>query len=164
MVFPRTVHVIPVKSADDMRASVIAEIPANDAVIMAAAVADFRPKKASYEKLKKSDMETVFELERNPDILAELGQRKSHYALVGFAAETADLEQEGLRKLNEKNADIIVANKIGSDGAGFGDSMSRAVILETEGKTADFDEIAKSELASILLDKLKKYLKDKKRG
>ncbi len=164
IVFPRTVHVIPVKSASDMRASVIAEIPANNAVIMAAAVADFRPKKASYEKIKKSDMETVLELERNPDILAELGQRKSHYALVGFAAETGDLEKEGMRKLTEKNADIIVANRIGGDGVGFGDSMSRAVILETEGKTGDFDEIPKSELANILLDKLKKYLKDKKRG
>jgi phosphopantothenoylcysteine decarboxylase/phosphopantothenate--cysteine ligase len=164
VVFPKTVDVIPVKSADDMRASVIAEIPANDAVIMAAAVADFRPKKASYEKLKKSKMETVLELERNPDILAELGQRKSHYALVGFAAETGDLEGEGRRKLAEKNADIIVANTISGDGSGFGDTMSRAVILEAEGKTADFDEIPKTELAEIILDKVKKYLRDKKRN
>jgi phosphopantothenoylcysteine decarboxylase/phosphopantothenate--cysteine ligase len=160
-VFPDSVDIIPVKSADDMRAAVLAEIPANDVIIMAAAVADFRPKKQSYEKIKKSSMETTLELERNPDILAELGQRKSRYILVGFAAETGDIEVEGRRKLEEKDADIIIANKIGGDGSGFGDSMSEAAVLERDKDTVFYDEIAKDRLAQIILDRVKDLLKDR---
>ncbi|MCP4228743.1 MAG: bifunctional phosphopantothenoylcysteine decarboxylase/phosphopantothenate--cysteine ligase CoaBC [bacterium] len=161
VVFPSSVDVIPVKSADDMRAAVLAEIPANDVIIMAAAVADFRPRKQSYEKIKKASMETTLELERNPDILAELGQRKSRYMLIGFAAETGDIEDEGRRKLEEKNADIIVANKISGDGFGFGDTMSEAVILDRDGEAVYYNDIAKAELAEVILDRVKDHVQSR---
>jgi len=151
---PPGVRTVPVETAAEMLAAVLAEYDDCDAVVKAAAVADYRPVAPAEHKIKKHDEEMTLTLTKNPDILAELGRRKRHQVLVGFAAETRDLAANAGAKLAKKNLDMIVANDVTVPGAGFGADTNVARLLYRDGRTEELDLMAKSELAGVILDRI----------
>jgi phosphopantothenoylcysteine decarboxylase/phosphopantothenate--cysteine ligase len=155
---PAGVEVISVETSDQMAREVLDRFRGVDAVVMAAAVADFRPVRRHQRKLKKEDGTPDLQLERTTDILATLGKQKEHQVLVGFAAETDDLESEGRRKLAEKNLDLIVVNEVGKPGTGFGADTNRAAILGGGGADVALRQWTKRELASAVCDRLASLL------
>ena len=156
---PPQVKVVRVESAEEMAREVLNRYPAVDAVVMAAAVADWRPTRAADSKLKKEAGPPRLSLERSTDILSSLGKRKEHQVLVGFAAETGGPESEARRKLVEKNLDLIVANEVGAPGTGFGVDTNRAAILSAGGDDVPLREWSKAELATALCDRLARLLR-----
>ena len=123
-----------------------------DIVIGAAAVADYRPLDYSDRKLKKTDDDLVIKLTRNPDILEGLGKRKNHQVLVGFAAETNDLVQNARKKMLKKNLDLLVANDLTVEGAGFAVDTNIVTLLFKDGMEENLPCLSKSEVAGIILD------------
>ena len=159
---PVGVRRVDVRSARDMHAAVLAEYDAVDAVVKAAAVADYRPAEIAAHKIKKSDGELTLTLTRNPDILYELGQKKRHQILVGFAAETQNVAEYARGKLAKKNLDFIVANNVAEKDAGFGVPTNHVQIFYADGRAEDHPLMAKSELAGVILDRLEETFQ--KRG
>lgn len=151
---PPAVKVTKVETAAEMRAAVLAEFADTDVVIKAAAVADYRPRTAAAQKIKKNDAEATLELTRNTDILAELGAHKQGQLLVGFAAETEELFKHATAKLTKKNLDMIVANDVTQAGAGFGSDTNIVKLLYRDGRVVELPQMAKNELAGIILDKI----------
>ena len=156
---PRGADLVAVTTADEMRDAVLARAPDADVIIKAAAVADFKPARASDRKLKKAHGPPVVELVPTPDILADLGRspesRKGGSLLVGFAAETEPdphrLGELASEKRRAKDADVIVANDVASADSGFGARTNRAVIAGPDG-IVDLGLVTKSGLAAALLD------------
>jgi phosphopantothenoylcysteine decarboxylase/phosphopantothenate--cysteine ligase len=155
---PRGIHVDRVETAEQMRAMVASRAGDADAVIMAAAVADFRPQKPTESKLKKEEGVPEIHLEPTPDILRELGTRKGDRVLVGFAAETDDLEAAGRKKLEGKNLDLVVVNRVGASGTGFGTDTDEAMILARDGQNEPLRTWTKRDLAAAVLDRVGKLL------
>ena len=153
-VVPPGVEVVPVQTTEEMRDAVLARFDDADAVVMAAAVADFRPKAVAEEKLKKDAGVPELHLEPTPDILAELGERRTNQVLVGFAAETEDLERAGRRKLESKRLDLVVVNIVGRDGTGFGSDSNEAMILAAEGDDVPLRRWTKRELAAAVVERV----------
>ncbi|HBI03933.1 MAG TPA: bifunctional phosphopantothenoylcysteine decarboxylase/phosphopantothenate--cysteine ligase CoaBC [Paenibacillaceae bacterium] len=149
---PKGVQVVPVVSAEDMYQAVIERYDGMDLVIKAAAVADYRPKVIYDQKMKKKLGDLSIEMERTRDILLELGKRKEKQFLVGFAAETENLEENALGKLERKNADMIVANNVASPGAGFGTDTNIVTIMRRDGKSVSLPQLDKREVANQILD------------
>ncbi len=152
---PDGVKVTQVETALQMRDAVLPLAEQADVVVMAAAVADFRPVSYSAQKLKKDSgaLDSV-ELVPNPDILGELGGRPHRALLVGFAAET-DLEEErGLEKLRRKGLDLIVVNRVDFTDAGFGVDTNRAVLLGRDGQRREVSLTTKAELAAVIFDEV----------
>jgi len=150
------INLIKITSADEMRNSVLVEIEKNEIFISAAAVADYRVKEIAASKIKKSSAEITLELVKNPDILAEIGQLSKHPFLIGFAAETENLELNARQKLQTKNCDLVIANLVGFE-HGF-DSDFNEVLLLSNGKPAikiagEKKQIAK-EIATYLFKSL----------
>ncbi len=157
---PSGVRCIRLETAREMREAVMEEFPRTDAVIMAAAVADYHVKQVSEHKIKKSEDDWSIALERNPDILRELGTlKKDGQVLVGFAAETQNLREYAERKLEQKNLDFIVANDVTKAGAGFRTETNIAVIISRSGEAEELPLMQKSELARRILDKVEAALK-----
>jgi phosphopantothenoylcysteine decarboxylase/phosphopantothenate--cysteine ligase len=156
---PAGVETIQVVSAQDMFEAVMAKAGQADLIIKAAAVADFRPMLRSTQKTKKgsADVLTV-ELQRNPDILAELGRQKGKRILVGFAAETQDLLKHAREKLVSKNLDMIVANDVTQEGAGFDSDTNVVRLLTVDGNIEELPQMPKDVLAGILLDRISALL------
>ncbi len=150
---PSGVRVIAVDSAESMKEAVEKEYDAVDAVIMAAAVSDFRVANRCDQKIKKKDQITL-ELVKNPDILKGLGEKKQHQKLVGFAAETQDVVAYAKEKLEKKNLDLIVANDVSASDAGFDVDTNRVVILSKNGEMDEISLRSKREVAHIILEKL----------
>jgi phosphopantothenoylcysteine decarboxylase/phosphopantothenate--cysteine ligase len=157
---PPGVEVVPVATAEEMRDSVLARFDEADAVVMAAAVADFRPKAIAEEKLKKDAGVPELLLEPTPDILAELGERRTNQVLVGFAAETEDLEQAGRRKLESKHLDLVAVNLVGRSGTGFGADTNEAMLLAADGEDVPLRRWTKRELARAVMDRVVVLLQD----
>lgn len=157
---PPGVETIRVQTAEEMRQTVLERFADADIVIKAAAVADYRPRSVSNHKLKKEGNETVIqlELERTPDILAELGHRKTHQFLVGFAAETDNLIEYAKRKLSEKNLDMIVANDVSQEGAGFDVETNIVTLIYKTGEIESLPLMPKTELAGLILDRIARLL------
>jgi phosphopantothenoylcysteine decarboxylase / phosphopantothenate---cysteine ligase len=155
---PEGPRMVRVATAEEMRMSVLKAAKDADAVIMAAAVADFRPGEAAPGKLKKEKGPPRVELVPTPDILAELGQMKGDRVLVGFAAETEDVETAGRTKLVTKGLDLLVANEVGREGTGFAAESNHAAILSRTGDDEPLREWTKAELAAALCDRLTKLL------
>lgn len=155
---PPGIEVVHVETAAEMRAAVLARFDEADAVVKAAAVADFRPGDPVPGKIKKETGPPELRLEPTDDILAELGRRKGHRVLVGFAAETGDLEAEGRRKLGSKHLDLVVVNEVGRPGTGFEGDTNRALILSAQGEAEPLREWTKPELAAAICDRLEKLL------
>jgi phosphopantothenoylcysteine decarboxylase / phosphopantothenate---cysteine ligase len=155
---PDGVRVVRVETAEEMRDAVMAEVPTVDAVVMAAAVADFRPADRAAQKIKKEWGVPEIDLEPTPDVLRELGALEDTPVLVGFGAETNDLEAAGRRKLTEKHLDLIVVNEVGREGTGFGSETNDAMILSATGDDVPLRTWTKRELAAAILDRLSKLL------
>jgi phosphopantothenoylcysteine decarboxylase/phosphopantothenate--cysteine ligase len=149
---PFGVDLVHVESACEMQAAVMERVGECTAVIKAAAVADYRPAQRSGEKIKKHAEELSLPLVKTPDILAGLGRREKRPLLVGFAAETASLDEFAARKLKEKNADMIVANDVSQHDAGFNVDTNRARLLFRDGRVVDCPLMSKDALASVILD------------
>lgn len=156
---PVGVRLVRVETAREMREAVLKEFADSDIVIKAAAVADYRPKVVAANKIKKQEGEFTLVLERNPDILYELGQKKTHQLLVGFAAETTNVEDYARKKLAKKNLDFIVANDVSEEGAGFGVETNHVKIFARDGRDWDYPLLPKMELGGIILDHVEKLLK-----
>ena len=151
---PPVAEVVRVETAEQLRGAVLARFDGADAVVMAAAVADFRPKVVADGKLKKELGPPELVLEPTPDVLRELGERKASQVLVGFAAETDDVIAAGRRKLEAKRLDLVVANIVGRDGTGFGSDSNEAAILDAAGDDATIRTWTKTELATAICDRL----------
>jgi phosphopantothenoylcysteine decarboxylase/phosphopantothenate--cysteine ligase len=149
---PAGTRLIAVTTALEMRAAVLQEFAACTTVIMAAAVADYRPVQAAANKIKKTAGPLELCLEPNPDILKELGAIKNGKFLVGFAAETEDLTANARKKLNAKNLDMIVANDVAHEGSGFDGDTNIAAILDRRGAARMLPLMTKDELAEHILD------------
>ena len=152
-------HFVKVESAIEMRSEVLKHFENVDAVIMSAAVADYRLKNPAAQKIKKSDDTLTLELVKNPDILRELGGLKKFQVLVGFAAETQNLLDYARKKLVEKNLDFIVANDVTATGAGFGISTNIASIIWRKGDVENFPMMNKSDLAAKIIERVANLLR-----
>ncbi|MFT8361708.1 MAG: bifunctional phosphopantothenoylcysteine decarboxylase/phosphopantothenate--cysteine ligase CoaBC [Sporolactobacillus sp.] len=144
---PKNVHIVHVTTALEMHDAVLSEYSAADAVIQAAAVADYRPEQRYTQKLKKTEGSLTVKLVRNPDILRQLGETKRGQILIGFAAETADLEANAKRKLKEKNLDLLVAN-LASDG--FAADTNKVTFYFSDGQVQAHERMAKREVAKTI--------------
>jgi phosphopantothenoylcysteine decarboxylase / phosphopantothenate---cysteine ligase len=148
---PLGVKLYHVRTAAEMHDAVLREYEKVDVVIKAAAVSDYRPKQFIPYKVKKTEGVQLVELVRNPDILAELGQRKGKRVLVGFAAETEDLLANAQRKVGAKHLDMIIANNVSQEGIGFRSDENKVVILYDDGRIEDLPQMPKQKLAHEIL-------------
>lgn len=148
---------ICVTSAVEMHDRIAALAPGMDAIVMAAAVSDYRPAQSAPQKLKKSSDRQMLLLEPNPDILAELGKNKTDsQVLVGFAAETENLLENAKEKLVRKNLDLIVANDLTKQGSGFGTDTNEVKILDRNGTVTDLPPLTKEEVAAQVWDRVER--------
>jgi len=156
---------IEVETACEMRDAVMEHNKDCSIIIKAAAVADFKCKNETCQKIKKKSDDSVvmLELEKNPDIIGELGRIKEQRILVGFAAETQNLFDHAAEKLKKKNLDIIIANDVSRSDIGFGSDNNEVTIIEATGRAKHVPLLSKDEIAHIILDTAKKALKKKKR-
>lgn len=148
---PKNLKFVKVETAEQMREEVLAEFDSVDAVIMSAAVSDYRVKNIAPQKIKKNSETLTLELVKNPDILKELGQRKNNQLLVGFAAETQNVINYAKNKIVEKNLDLIVANDVSREGAGFAVDTNIISIINRAGQIENFPKLSKSELAEKII-------------
>jgi phosphopantothenoylcysteine decarboxylase/phosphopantothenate--cysteine ligase len=148
---PAGVEVVRVESAEDMLRAVMERFDAADVVVKAAAVADYRPAVRRTSKMKKKEDRLTLELEKTPDILAEAGRRKTKQLLIGFAAETDDLEANAMDKLRRKNCDLIVANDVTAPGAGFDVDTNAVSVFDAAGRTAEWKVMPKREIGLRLM-------------
>ncbi|MEX1047074.1 MAG: bifunctional phosphopantothenoylcysteine decarboxylase/phosphopantothenate--cysteine ligase CoaBC [Actinomycetota bacterium] len=155
---PPEMETISVTSSQEMSDAMIGRFDSSDAVVMAAAVADFRPDRPADSKLKKENGVPEIRLVPTPDILRELSARRRGQVLVGFAAETEELERAGREKLESKGLDAIVVNEVGREGTGFGSETNHALILTRAGEDAGLRMWSKQELAVAVCDRLAKLL------
>jgi phosphopantothenoylcysteine decarboxylase/phosphopantothenate--cysteine ligase len=155
---PPGVQCIRVQTALEMRQAVLEHFAEADAVIKTAAVADFRPQITADEKIKKEAAELNIPLERNPDILAELGRLKRRQVLVGFAAETQDLLRNAQQKVRNKHLDFIVANDISDASIGFASDENRVHILDAAGGIEELPTMTKTAMAEHILDRVQAVL------
>jgi phosphopantothenoylcysteine decarboxylase / phosphopantothenate---cysteine ligase len=151
---PGGVEVVRVQTAEEMADAVLERFPDTRAVVMAAAVADYRPADPASGKIKKSSGPPELVLEPTTDILATLGAKRDRQVLVGFAAETGDLESEGRRKLVDKGLDLIVVNAVGRPGTGFGSDTNEAGIVAASGADVAVRTWTKRELAAAIVDRV----------
>jgi phosphopantothenoylcysteine decarboxylase/phosphopantothenate--cysteine ligase len=151
---PASVRVVHVKTAVEMRAAVFENLAESTIVVKAAAVADFHVANVPKQKVKKTATRMSLELDPTPDILAELGQKKGDRLLIGFAAETERLIEEGRRKLVSKNCDMVVANLVGVDGTGFESDSNEVTLVLRTGETIPLPRGPKREIADRILDQV----------
>ena len=149
---PPGVTYVPVQSAQEMFLAVQQYYGQADAVIKAAAVADYRPKQVFDRKLKKTEGDLTLELERNVDILAWLGAHKTEQILVGFAAETDNVEQNALGKLQRKHLDFIAANDVTEANSGFGKDTNKIALYGADHSVIDLPVLRKEDAADRILD------------
>lgn len=149
---PSGVKRLNVTSAEEMREVVMDVLPTMDIIIKAAAVADYRPKKVSDQKIKKTTEELSIPLQKTTDIAAEIGARKKeHQFFVGFAAETDNLIEAAKEKRRRKNMDLIVANNVSQSGAGFHSNTNIVSIFDKSGEVVSWPKMAKTEIAERII-------------
>lgn len=157
---PAGLKLIKVESAEEMYQAAISEFDHADVVIKTAAVSDYRPKVTSAQKMKKQPGDELLELERTKDILFELGQKKKKQILIGFAAETEQVDEYAQGKLKRKNADLIVANNVTAEGAGFGTDTNIVTFFKKDGSSEKLPLMAKKDVAVKILEEAAILLKD----
>ena len=157
---PEGIVVWRVRTAVEMQQEVLQVAPMTDALIMAAAVADYRPASVAEQKIKKQEMPSDFTLDlvRNPDILGEL---EADFVKVGFAAETENMVENATSKLKGKGLDLIVANDITDPGSTFGADTSKVVVIDRDGSTEELPLLPKSEVAHRILDRVVNELRSR---
>jgi phosphopantothenoylcysteine decarboxylase/phosphopantothenate--cysteine ligase len=153
---PRGVEFIRVKTALEMRDAVMARLGEATVVIKAAAVSDYRPEVCQATKIKKKEGPLTVRLERNPDIISEIGRAKGSRIVVGFSMESDHLIENARTKLMEKGMDFIVANDLTEPGAGFRADTNIIRIMDREGAVETFPLMDKREVAGVILDRVKK--------
>ncbi|MEH7147626.1 bifunctional phosphopantothenoylcysteine decarboxylase/phosphopantothenate--cysteine ligase CoaBC [Priestia megaterium] len=156
--YPKGVQVVQIESAQQMLEAVMQRYHEADVVIKSAAVADYRPKHVFDQKMKKQPGEAVLELERTTDILRTLGERKEHQLLVGFAAETEQVDEYAQKKLASKNLDMIVANNVTTEGAGFGTDTNIVTLYKRSGESKELPILSKHDVAIEVLKEVKEML------
>ena len=156
--YPKGVQVVQIESAQQMLEAVMQRYHEADVVIKSAAVADYRPKHVFDQKMKKQPGEAVLELERTTDILRTLGERKEHQLLVGFAAETEQVDEYAQKKLASKNLDMIVANNVTTEGAGFGTDTNIVTLYKRSGESKELPILSKHDVATEVLKEVKEML------
>jgi phosphopantothenoylcysteine decarboxylase / phosphopantothenate---cysteine ligase len=149
---PPGVRTVAVEDARQMARAVEDAFTHATVVVMAAAVADYRPRRALAKKMKKSAASLTLALEPTTDILAGLARRKGRRVLIGFAAETHDVAREAQRKLGAKRCDLMVANDVTAPGAGFGGDTNRVHLLDADGLDETLPVLPKEEVAERILD------------
>jgi phosphopantothenoylcysteine decarboxylase/phosphopantothenate--cysteine ligase len=159
---PENITCIHVESAEEMYKEVMKYAEEADIIMKSAAVADYRPKQVLDSKMKKNADRLVIEMEKTKDILYELGHRKQHQFLVGFAAETDHVEEYAKGKLKQKNADMIVANNVSLEGAGFDGDTNIVTIYHKDGTVKELPLLSKSETAKHILEEVVSRLEDRK--
>lgn len=158
---PEFVNVVDVVSAEDMYSAVMENADNFDIIIKAAAVADYTPKTTADEKIKKTDGDSVIELKRTKDILKSLGEnKKTNQFICGFSMETENLIENSSKKLKSKNADMICANSIKVEGAGFGGNTNVITIITKDG-AEELPKMSKFECANAILDRIIKGAENK---
>jgi phosphopantothenoylcysteine decarboxylase/phosphopantothenate--cysteine ligase len=157
----RDIEVFSVKTAEEMRKTVLTHLEGCSVVIKAAAVSDYRPKVKGERKLKKDDPYLSLELERTEDILKEIGKKKGNRVLIGFAAETDNLVANAKQKLMEKNLDFIVVNDVTKPGAGFGLDTNQVKILFPSGEEKNLPLMSKEDVSVVVLNEVVNLLKKK---
>ena len=151
---PAGVTRVNVRSASEMLHSVEENFSAATIAIFAAAVADYRPAEAASQKIKKTAGDITLRLEPNPDILAIIARKKGHRLIVGFAAETDKVADNARKKLTEKNADLIVANDVTAEGAGFDVDTNIVTLFARDGRDLALPKLTKREVAQRILDEV----------
>ena len=146
------VNIINIKTNSEMKDAVIEHYNSADIVIKSAAVADYKPKVYSTEKIKKGDGDLELTLTRDNDILKMLGENKTHQILIGFAAESNNVIENAKKKLKNKNLDFIVANDITAKDTGFASEDNKVTILSKDGKVINLDKMSKKQVASNIFD------------
>jgi phosphopantothenoylcysteine decarboxylase/phosphopantothenate--cysteine ligase len=154
LVPPRGVRFYPVRTAREMQQTVLEHYPQTTIVVSAAAVADYRPAQVAPQKLKKKEGNFTIELTRNPDIMAELGKQKGSRLHVGFATETEDVLHNAARKLHSKNLDLIVANDVTQDGAGFAHDTNIVTLIDRSERQETLPLLSKDDVAHVIYDRL----------
>lgn len=156
---PADVEFVSVTTAEEMYHRVHEVFPSADIVVKSAAVADYRPKEIFEDKLKKKDENLVIEFERTKDILMSLGERKTHQYLIGFAAETTNVETYAKSKLVKKRADMIVANNVKEMGSGFGTDTNKVSIVTSGGDVRELPLLSKVEVAKEIYKEAIRHIK-----
>ncbi len=161
---PQGVEFVPVVSTEEMLKAVLHYYEEADIVVKAAAVCDYKPVKTADHKIKKEEMASLtLELEKNTDILAQLGQRKKHQFLIGFAAETDNLVANAAAKIKKKNLDMIVANDVTKEGAGFGTETNLVQFLYPQKESEQLQLMSKRQVGQKILDRALAALVKKKK-
>lgn len=155
---PQGVDVVQVRSAAEMADSVFARFSEADIVIMAAAVSDFTPLKPLGRKAKKEEVEKALPIQKTTDILKELGRKRKHQFLVGFAAESHGLRENARRKMRDKQLDLIVANDISRKEQGFQADVNQILVIDPEGKEQEFPVLPKAQVARVIWDRIEERL------
>ena len=161
---PPLEKIVTVRTAREMHKAVLQHYKSARVIIKAAAVADYRPKIVANEKIKKEGKTLFIELERNPDIIAEIGKKKGNRILVGFAMETQNLLTNARGKLVKKNMDMIVANNLRQEGAGFRTDTNIITVIDRAGKTESLEKMTKIDAAGVILNRIKKLISEKSRS
>ncbi|MDO6847351.1 bifunctional phosphopantothenoylcysteine decarboxylase/phosphopantothenate--cysteine ligase CoaBC [Priestia megaterium] len=161
--YPKGVQVVQIESAQQMLEAVMQRYHEADVVIKSAAVADYRPKHVFDQKMKKQPGAAVLELERTTDILRTLGEQKEHQLLVGFAAETEQVDEYAQKKLSSKNLDMIVANNVTTEGAGFGTDTNIVTLYKRSGESRKLPILSKHDVATEVLKEVKEMLEGLKK-
>jgi phosphopantothenoylcysteine decarboxylase/phosphopantothenate--cysteine ligase len=149
---PKEAEVLHVESAEEMYEKVMENSSSADIIVKTAAVSDYRPVLAHEHKVKKKDGTEFIEFTRTKDILLELGKQKTNQVLIGFAAETQSVDQYAQEKLNKKNLDMIVANNLTAEGAGFGTDTNLVTIYKRDGSKYELPLMSKDEVAENILE------------
>ena len=149
---PRGVEIIHVRTAKEMREKVFENLAPATIVIKSAAVADFHVARVPEQKIKKTAARLSLELDPTPDILAELGRKKGDRLLIGFAAETENLQQEARRKLESKNCDMVVGNLVGSSETGFESESNEVLLVTRTGEVLPVPKASKRDVADRIFD------------
>lgn len=153
---PVGINLVEVRTSEEMAQAVKKFFPEATMLIMAAAVADFRPREAGPQKRKKDEMPQTLGLEKTPDVLAEVSRDKGDRLVIGFAAETHDLINQAKAKLQEKNLDLIVANDVTMEGAGFEVETNIVTLVDRSGQMIKLPKLPKREVARRILDYVSK--------
>lgn len=160
---PKGVNFVQVNTTVEMKDAVDKYFDNTDVLIKSAAPSDYRPAVVSEQKMKKTDSSKLLNLEfvENPDIAAFFGSKKKNQVIVGFAAETSNLIENATKKISKKNLDFIVANNVTIKGAGFDGDTNIASIIDNNLVKTDYPIMEKTDLAIIILDRIKELLKNK---
>lgn len=158
---PLGVDRLSVTSVGEMAETIFSRLDEVDAVIKVAAVADYRPRTRAEHKIKKKSDDMTLELDKNIDILKELGKRKTRQVLVGFAAETQSLAENARKKIEAKNLDMIVGNLVGDPASGFGTDTNIVTFFHPDGRKEPFESMGKDVVAHELLNRVSGLLKER---